>query len=550
TTGRPELTTGRWRWALVVTLATLAAASGVALTATAGWLIARSAEQPPIMLLTVAIVGVRTFGLARPALRYVERLLGHDLALRTLAERRAEVYERLIPLVPGRLGRNGDVLTGVVDDVDAHLDEQLRVRLPIATWWGVTLIAAVLAWLVLPSATLPVLAVSLGGGTAALVIGWWSARRHETAFVEARAEVGRRSADVVGSARQLVLWGAQPQVLAAADDASRRLAAHAGGSASGVSQGRSVALLASGMGTVLVAAVGAPSLAAGEVSAPMLALVMMLPLALAEVTTPLAEAGALQVRTSAAARRLARLTASDPAVDDPEAPLPVAPGRDLRLEDAAIGWNRTVDAVTGISLHLTPGRHIGVTGPSGSGKSTLALALLKLLPVIRGRHDLGPTPVADLAGDDVRRVVGLLDDDPYLFGSTLAENVRLARPEAEDAEVDAALRAAHLGAWVDGLPHGLQTRIGDGGVEVSGGERARIGLARSVLADRDVLVLDEPTAHLDAATARAVADDLLAASCGRSLVWITHDSVGLDAMDEVLDLAGVGAAGAVPAARR
>lgn len=536
----------RWRWALVLLLATLGAASGVALTATAGWLIARSAEQPPVLMLTVAIVGVRTFGLARPALHYVERLLGHDLALRELAERRAHVFARLVPLVPGRIGRQGDVLTGVVDDVDSRLDHLLRVRLPITTWLGVTTIAGALAWFLLPLAVLPVVGVALVGGTVTLVTAWSSTRRHETAFVAARADVGRRAADLIGSARQWVLWGAADQALTDADAAGRRLAAHLDGSVAGVALGRAVAVLSAGLGTVAVAFVGAPALADGAISGPMLALLLLLPLALAEVTSPLADAGALLVRTSAAQERVASMSGLPPAVTEPSSPSRLPESRTVTLTDVSLGWTPQVHVVTGLDLELAPGRRIGITGPSGSGKSTLALALLKLLPVHSGRHDLGSTPVADLTGDDVRRVVGLLDDDPYLFGSTVVENVRLARPTATDAEVADALRAAHLGDWIDALPEGLHTRIGDGGVDVSGGERARIGLARAVLAGRDVLVLDEPTAHLDTDTARAVADDLLAASAGRSIVWITHDTVGLAAMDEVLDL-GSRAQVAVPA---
>ncbi|QIX27025.1 thiol reductant ABC exporter subunit CydD [Nocardioides sp. JQ2195] len=537
---------GAWGWALTAVLATLGAASGVALTATAGWLIARSAEQPPILMLTVAIVGVRTFGLARPALHYVERLLGHDLALRELAERRAGVFARLVPLVPGRTGRHGDVLTGVVDDVDSHLDDLLRVRLPIASWLGVTAIAGTLAWFLLPLAVLPVVGVALLGGGATLLIARAGARRHETAFVDARAEVGRRSADLIGSARQWVVWGAAERALSEADVAGKRLARSAQGSVAGVAVGRAVALLSAGLGTVAVAFIGAPGLAEGAISGPMLALLLLLPLALAEVTAPLADAGALLVRTSAAQARLTSLTGLDPAVSEPTAPASLDGSPAISVRNASLGWRPDEEVLQGLDLDLPPGRRIGITGPSGSGKSTLALALLKLLPVRAGHHDLGSIPVADLDGDDVRRVVGLLDDDPYLFGSTLVENVRLARPSATDGEVADALRAAHLGDWVDGLADGIHTRVGDGGVEVSGGERARIGLARAVLAGRDVLVLDEPTAHLDAATARAVADDLLSASAGRSIVWITHDTVGLAEMDEILDL-GAGAELVVPA---
>jgi ATP-binding cassette, subfamily C, bacterial CydCD len=176
-----------------------------------------------------------------------------------------------------------------------------------------------------------------------------------------------------------------------------------------------------------------------------------------------------------------------------------------------------------------------VVGPSGCGKSTLAAVLVRFLAPTGGTHRIGTTNVADLAADDVRRVTGLLDDDPYLFSSTLAENVRLARPDAADTEVADALRRARLGPWLDRLPDGLATRLGDGGGAVSGGERARIGIARLLLAEHPVLVLDEPTAHLDSDTARTVADEVLSLP-GRSVVWITHGTVGLDRMDDVLAL--------------
>jgi ATP-binding cassette subfamily C protein CydCD len=209
----------------------------------------------------------------------------------------------------------------------------------------------------------------------------------------------------------------------------------------------------------------------------------------------------------------------------------------LAVDRVAAGWSDR-PVLADLSLALPPGSRVGVVGPSGCGKSTLAAVLLRFLDPQTGAVRLGPADLRDLALDDVRRTVGLVDDDPHVFASTLRENLRLARPAAGDDELVAALRAAQLGAWLEALPRGLDTWLGDGHAHVSGGERARIALARAVLADTPALVLDEPTAHLDTATARAVTGDLLdaAARAHRTVVWITHGTVGLDRMDTVLDL--------------
>ncbi len=187
-------------------------------------------------------------------------------------------------------------------------------------------------------------------------------------------------------------------------------------------------------------------------------------------------------------------------------------------------------------MAIGPGSRIGVVGPSGSGKSTLAAVLVRHLDTDTGSHTLGDTRSRDLRLDDVRATVGHLADDPHVFASSVLENVRLARPEASDADVWRALEAAQLDAWVADLPDGMHTHIGDGAAAVSGGERARLGIARAVLADTPVLVVDEPTAHLDPETARAVADTLLDTDPARPLVWITHDGIALDRMDEVVTL--------------
>jgi ATP-binding cassette subfamily C protein CydCD len=214
----------------------------------------------------------------------------------------------------------------------------------------------------------------------------------------------------------------------------------------------------------------------------------------------------------------------------------------LDLVDVSAGWGGR-PALSGLSLTLAPGRRIGVVGPSGSGKSTLASLLLRFVDPVSGEVRLGGVDLPHLALDDVRRTVGLVDDDPHVFASTVAENIRLARPGATDDEVDAALREAGLAPWLDGLADGLATRLGDGAAAVSGGERARLAVARSLLADQRVLVLDEPTAHLDHATAEQLAAQVLAVDGDRAVVWITHERVGLEHVDEVVELPGDRAAG-------
>ena len=536
--GGPEpAASPRRRLALATLLGALAAASGVALTATAGWLIVRAAEQPPVLMLILAIVGVRTFGIARPVLRYAERLVGHAAALRMLAEERARVYDDLVPLVPGRLGpHRGDLLARVVDDVDAVLDEQLRVRLPVLTGALVVAGATVFTALVSPVAVLPVLGSALVGGAAALGLSWWTARRAEAAFVRERGALSALVGSVLDGAPDLVAWQAAGRAADAVRAVAVRLARAAGRAAGGAALGRAVATLAAGVGVVAVLHVAVLHVAAGTTSGPMLALLGLLPLALLDVLLPLADAGQLAVRTRAARERLAALACTEPAVTDPAEPVAAGPGRDLAVERVHAGWGEET-VLRDVDLGLPAGSRVAVVGPSGSGKSTLVAVLLRFLDPQCGSVALDGRRLDRLALSDVRARIGLVDDDPHVFASTLRENLRLARPGADDAELLAALDRARLTPWVAQLPEGLDTFLGDGHADVSGGERARIGVARALLGDRRVLVLDEPTAHLDSGTAEALAADVLGTSAdGRSVVWVTHGRAGLDRVDRVLRL--------------
>jgi ATP-binding cassette subfamily C protein CydCD len=536
TTGIKAVHAGR-RLALATVLATGASVSGVALTATAGWLIARAAQQPPVLMLMVAIVGVRTFGLARPALRYAERLVSHDVALRMLADTRARVYDVLVPLAPARLGRRrGDLLAAVVDDVDAQLDEQLRVRQPILAAFGTVAVASLVALLVHPAAAVPVAILGFAGGALALALAWFGARRAETGFVAERAALSEELVGSLQSARQLVLWQADDDAVARAGRIGARLAATGQSSALAVAGARSMLLALAGTAVAGTAWLVAPGLAGGEVSGPMTAMLLLLPLALHDVVATLPEAGAMAVRTRAARARLDALDDIDPAVTEPADPTSLTGSAAVTLDDVALGWTDS-PVLTHLDLHLAPGQTLGVVGPSGCGKSTLAAALVRHLVPLEGTYRLGGQDTQLLGSTEVRRHVGLVDDDPYVFASSVRENLRLARPEADDRELVGAVREAGLAGWYVGLTDGLDTLLGDGATGVSGGERARIGIARALLADPEVLVLDEPTAHLDTGTARAVTDTVLAARGGRSLVWITHEELGLAEMDRVLTFA-------------
>ncbi|GGO92826.1 ABC transporter [Nocardioides phosphati] len=537
TSAAPTPTGGRGRGGLAgaTVVGALASASGVALTATAGWLIVQASTRPAVLTLMVAIVGVRAFGLARPVLRYVERLWSHDAALRLLARRRVEVYDALVPLVPGRFGRRrGDLLSSVVDDVDSVVERQLRVRMPLAQLVLVGLLASGVAWFLLPAAGLVVAAAAALGGLAFL-LARHGARAAEGQLVGMRAELSEAVVETVQVASELRMW---QRSVPAADRAawlSARMGELSTGATRWLAAGRAVVLAGSGLGMAAMAALTAGPVADGTLPGPVMALLVLLPLALADVAVPCADAGVLAARTAAADERLRVLESTPPAVADVPSPL-LPDGAAVTLDHVAARWSPQAPATSPATLDLGPGDRVALVGPSGSGKSTVAAVLLRFLDPVAGDARLGDAPLARLTPDDVRRQVGLLDDHPHVFATTVAENVRLARPAASDAEVEEALRRAYLGPWLDGLPDGLATWLGAGHGGLSGGERARVGVARSLLAGHPVLVLDEPTAHLDNPTAEALAHEVLGGPRERSVLWITHGSAGLGLVDRTVDL--------------
>ncbi|WP_435283380.1 thiol reductant ABC exporter subunit CydD [Streptomyces koelreuteriae] len=530
----------RGRLVLALLLGSLALGSAVGLMATSGWLISRASQQPPVLYLMMAVTATRAFGIGRAVFRYAERLVSHDAVLRMLADTRVAVFRRLERLAPAglRRTRRGDLLSRLVADVDALQDYWLRWLLPAGA--AVVVSAASVgftAWL-LPEAGAVLAAGLLAAGVGVPLITGAVARRAEHRLSPARGVLATRVTDLLTGTAELTVAGALPARTARAREADGALTRIASRAATATALGDGLTALISGLTVTAAALVGAQAVAAGRLDGVTMAVVVLTPLAAFEAVLGLPLAVQYRQRVRRSAERVYEVLDAPEPVGEPErprqapaSPFPVAvKGLTARYE----GQDR--DAVAGLDLTLEEGRRVAVVGPSGSGKTTLAQLLLRFLDAGSGAYTLAGVDAYALHSDDVRKLVGLCAQDAHLFDSSLRENLLLAKKDATEDELRAALGRARLLDWAEGLPDGLDTLVGEHGARLSGGQRQRLALARALLADFPVLVLDEPAEHLDLPTADALTADLLAATEGRTTLLITHRLAGLEAVDEVLVL--------------
>ncbi len=541
----------RGKFAAAALVGTLAAVFAVALSGLSGWLIIRASEQPPILYLLTAIVGVRFFGIGRAVLRYCERLLLHDAVFAALTELRGRLWEslsrRALPL--RRLLQGGNVLGTVIDDVDTVRDLLPRVVLPPVTALAVSVLALVAASLLVPAALPAVIAASVAGLLLAPAAALWGDRKSATAEQLLRSGVLRRVSAALDARAELHANGAAPRVLneLRAEDREATKASQRSAWADGL--GQAITTAACGAAALGAALLAGPAVLAGQLAPATAAVVVLLLLALVEpfaaMTTAVRQFPALRtvMQRVAASGALEADTRDHRVRDDLRGAtgdglqnVPARPGGlpGVELAGLSAAWPGGAPVFSGLDAVAEPGRWLAVTGPSGSGKSTLLSVLLGFLPVAAGR--VGVTGRA-----------AWCPQEAHLFDSTIRGNLLLGRPGSDtgtagsgkeaDSDMRAALASVGLAGLLERLPAGLDTRIGPGGAFLSGGERQRLAVARTLMTGAEVILLDEPTAHLDAKSARAMLADLRQGLRHRTVVLVTHNPADIRAEDARLVLA-------------
>jgi ATP-binding cassette, subfamily C, bacterial CydCD len=527
------------RLGMAALVSLLCIASGVALLAVSGYLIQDASLRPPILSLDVAAVGVRLFSLLRASGRYLDRLATHDAVLRLLADTRVAVYEAIEPRSPGAFDndRSGDLMRRIGGDVEALQDVYARSLLPPAVAVLTIVIAAVIAGLIAAPVGITAVVVMAAAGIAIVLAATLSARGAASRLAGLAGILSAEITDTLQGCADLVGSGAVDRQLERVRGITLQIERTSTRLARSRAAASGLVFLAGGVTVVAVVIAAASVASAGALPAIATGIFALAAMALSEpfAILPAAVDGARTGLPSAA--RLVDITTRPIPVPDPPAPRPLPDDSVVVLDRVSMRYAADRSpAVDSVSLRLEPGSRVGIQGPSGSGKSSLAAVLVRFRDFEDGSFTLGGVDVRELDGDDVRSRIGLVAQDAHIFATSLRENLRLARVSASDAELDAAAAGAHLLEWIATLPEGWDTLVGEHGAQISGGQRRRLALARALLADFPVLVVDEPTEALDDATAAAVMRDITAAAEDRALLVISHRAADMTSMRDVYSM--------------
>jgi len=526
----------RGRFLFGTSLGIAAAAATVGLMACSGALIDKAALRPPLYTLTVLIAAVQILALCRGPLRYCERLVSHDAALHVLGRLRLWLYDEIEPRSPAglRQWRDGDLLARATGDIEALQDLYVRGLSPLLVAAVTSALAVTLVVLILPAAGL-VIAVGLAGAlTLTSALAWVRQHRLGSRETTLRGELAADVVELLQGAPDLVAFGWDQEYLKrtlSTDDALCQLARRRSWTAGAISGASSFFLGATVVGLL---AVTIPAIGTHRLPGFMLAVLPLVAFGAFEVVTPAADAVSRIADHIEVAGRLLAIADLPIPVIDPVHPVPAPSDVDLTVNDARLRYE--VDhpwALDGLSMSFPMGSRTAIMGASGAGKSSVVNALLRFWALSRGQVTLGGTSTAGLTQETTRSAFGWVAQDTHLFNTTIRANIALARPDALETEIREAVRVAQLAPWIDSLPEGLDTPVGEDGARISGGQRQRIALARALLTNPPVLILDEPTSGLDEQTASRLFGDVLAATADTTLIYVTHRCGELEAFDMV-----------------
>ncbi len=531
----------RWRVALAVALGVWTMASNVGLLSMAAYLVAASALQYGLSQLTLPMFLVQIFGILRASLRYLERLVSHDVTFKLLAGMRDWFYGHLEPLAPARLleYRSGDLLSRIVKDVEELENVYLRALSPVVVAAAISALAFSLLYAfdsTLAFVTLGFLA--LAGIGVPLLVGALT-RGLGRQELKLKAELNAQVVDVVQGVQDLLALGQAAGQQQKISDLGTRLGRVQKRMASiaGLQDTLHDLISNTAMLTILILVI--PSVEEGKIGGVYLAFLALVTLGSFEAVHPLGTAFRFLGRSLNAGERLFEVIDAEPQVTDPESPLPSPTSYTLEFDRVGFRYEEEGPAVLeNVSFKVEPGRRVAIVGPSGSGKSTIARLALRFWDPAKGEVRLGGHDLRGYAEGDLRKSIGIVAQDAHLFNETLRENLLLARPEATDAELWSALARARLAEFVNRLLRGLDTPLGEQGLRLSGGERQRVAVARALLEDAPVLILDEPTANLDLAAEHELLARIYEGPPGRGTLIITHRLVHMERMDEILVLEG------------
>lgn len=508
---------------VAVAYGVLALGSALALAGLSAWLITRAWQMPPVLDLSVAVVAVRALGISRGIWRYCERLAGHDIALRGAATVRAHVYARLVGGSAGTL-RKGAVLARIGADIDELAETVVRSVIPaaVAAVLGVAATVAI-ALISLPAAAMMAGALLIADVLAPMLAARAS-RARQTRGARARALHAETTVEILDHAPELRVGGLLPRQLELARRRRMEWAAAQDAAASPAAWAAAVPTLA--VGAASVGALASAVELAGHIAPTTLAILVLLPLAAFEASTALPAAAIGIARARASARHLQELVSTDIDMAVPVDVMSSAANSGASVECSELRW-RTGCSVSGpLSFQLPAGARLAITGPSGIGKTSLLTTLAGLSSPASGSIGVGGDPLADRPAAELPSLIRFFAEDAHLFATTVRDNLLVARGDATDDAMMGGLSAVGLGSWIESLPRGLDTVLTAGAASVSGGQRRRLLLARAILSTVPVLLLDEPTEHLDGHAAETMLRELLDANssllAGRTVVVATH----------------------------